>query len=50
MEKTASNDLVICEQINKKKETISKEELGPAISSHMTEVGMKYRVKSQQIV
>ena len=43
MEKTASNNLVICEQINKKKEAISKEELGPAISSHMAEVGMKYR-------
>ena len=37
---SVANDLEIFEEI--KKEKLSEEELGPAISSHLTEVTMKY--------
>ena len=37
---SAANDLVIFEEIDKEK--ISEEELGPAISSQLAEVAMKY--------
>ena len=39
-ESSAANDLAIFEEINKEK--MSEEELGPAISSQLAEVAMKY--------
>ena len=48
MENSAANDLGIFEEINKEK--MNEKKLGPAISSQLAEVAMKYRSEEKKIL